>query len=381
METVLRREKHKDIILIVDDKPENLYALKSMLSEDDREIVEASSGQEALMLAYKYDFSLILLDVQMPEMDGFEVAKMLKSTRRTKKVPIIFVTAISKERKYLLQGLEDGAVDYLFKPLDVGITLAKVKTWLRFFHQQHELEILNQQLAVLNDQKNYFLGMASHDLRNPIGNIINLVQFIQSEGENLSEEHKSFLNTITESGNYMLNLLNDLLDISKIESGKMELRMAEMDMQHLINTVISDNSFSAGKKQIGIKSEICSEMPVIHADTDQLRQVLNNLVSNAIKYSANNTSINICVEKVNNEVVVAVHDQGQGIPSEELGQIFSPFKKTSVKATAGESSTGLGLAIVKKVVEAHHGRVWVTSEQGKGSVFSFSIPVRMLKAA
>ena len=131
--------KHK--ILLVDDRPENLYSLECMLAEDDREILKAGSGDEALKIAFREDLSLILLDVQMPEMDGFEVANMLKSTKRTRKIPIIFVTAISKEKKYMLQGLDEGAFDYLFKPLDTDVTRAKVKTLLQFYAQQKEIEI------------------------------------------------------------------------------------------------------------------------------------------------------------------------------------------------------------------------------------------------
>ena len=210
MESTTKMSKQPDKILIVDDKPENLYSLETLLAAEGREIVKASSGKEALMLAHKQDFCLILLDVQMPEMDGFEVAQMLKSTRRTRKTPIIFITAISKEKKYMIRGLEGGAVDYLFKPLDTEVTKAKVNSFLKLFHQQQELEILNNELAALNEQKNYFLGMASHDLRNPLGNIITLSQFIEADAENMSEENRSFLAAIINSGQYMLNLLNDL---------------------------------------------------------------------------------------------------------------------------------------------------------------------------
>ncbi len=369
-----------DKILIVDDKPENLYSLENMLSEDGRLIIKAYSGQEALKLAFQEEFSLILLDVQMPEMDGFEVAKMLKSTKRTRKIPIVFVTAISMEKKYLLKGLGEGAVDYLFKPLDVEVTRAKVKTLLKLFHQQQELESKNIELAGLNEQKNYFLGMASHDLRNPLGNIITLAQFIDADAENINEEHRTFLNAIIDSGNYMLNLLNDLLDISKIESGKMELQLNALNIPQLVNTVIADNKFIAQKKNISLHYSSHENLPPVSADSGQLRQALNNLVSNAIKYSVSGTMVEIVIEKQERQVVISVHDQGQGIPPNELDQIFRPFQKTSVKATAGESSTGLGLTIAKKVIEAHHGNIWVTSESGKGSVFSFSLPVTVMQS-
>ena len=370
-----------DKILIIDDKPENLYSLESMLSNEGRIIVKALSGQEALKLAFEEDFSLILLDVQMPEMDGFEVAQMLKSTRRTRKIPIVFVTAISKDKKYILQGFEDGAIDYLFKPLDVEVTRAKVDTLLQFFHQQQELEIMNSNLASLNEQKNYFLGMASHDLRNPIGNIITLAQFIDSDAEKLSDEHRTFLTAIIDSGQYMLKLLNDLLDISKIESGKMELQLKDTNLAHLVHTIISDNTFTAQKKSITLQYSIPENLPVVSSDAGQMRQAMNNLVSNAIKFSMPGTMVEIIIENKDGMVVVSIHDNGQGIPSTEIDKLFRPFQKTSVAATAGEKSTGLGLTITKKVIEAHKGSIWVTSEVGKGSIFSFSLPAGILQSA
>lgn len=381
MESAARSSIEPDKILIVDDKPENLYSLESMLAEKGRKIVKAESGQEALMLACKEEFSLIMLDVQMPEMDGFEVARMLKSTRRTRKTPILFMTAISKEKQYMVRGLEEGAIDYLFKPLDVEITKAKVNTLIKFYQQQQDLEMMNKELASLNEQKNYFLGMASHDLRNPLGNIITLAQFIEAEADDLSEDVRTYLAGIVNSGQYMLNLLNDLLDISKIESGKMELQLHDLDLAELVNTVMSDNIIAAQNKNIALQYSLHDGLPKIFADAGQLRQALNNLVSNAIKYSNKGTLVEITVEKKEQHVVFSVHDQGQGIPENELSKVFKPFQKTSVKSTAGESSTGLGLAIVKKVIEAHHGTVGVTSEAGKGSVFTFMLPVNILHHA
>ena len=183
-------------ILLVDDRPENLYSLENILAGNNRTILKASSGEEALKIAFSQDLSLILLDVQMPGMDGFEVAHMLKQTNRTKKTPILFVTAISKEKKYMLKGYQEGCIDYLFKPLDIDITQAKVNTLLKLHDQQRELELKNQELAKLNQEKNYFLGVASHDLRNPIGNIISLVNILEDElGPSLSDRKSTRLNS------------------------------------------------------------------------------------------------------------------------------------------------------------------------------------------
>jgi len=363
-------------ILIVDDRPENLYSLESMLAEDDRIIIKAGSGQEALKVALNEDLSLIMLDVQMPEMDGFEVAHILKSSKRTKKIPILFVTAISKEKKYMLQGLEEGAVDYLFKPLDIDITRAKVNTLLQIYNQQLELENKNEALAKLNEEKNYFLGVASHDLRNPLGNIITLAGFLEDECKDLiTGDKKQYLDVIISTGEQMLALLNDLLDVSKIESGRLELHLLEHHPLDIIARAISENRLSAQSKSIDLNYSASADIKAIKIDVVQIMQVLNNLVSNAIKFSLPSTNVEITAEMRDDKILFSVIDQGQGIPEKELEQVFIPFRKTSVKSTAGEKSTGLGLTIAKKVVEAHGGSIGVKSETGKGSTFYFTLPV------
>lgn len=363
-------------ILLVDDRPENLYSLESMLSEDDRIILKANSGEEALKIAFSEDLSLIMLDVQMPDMDGFEVAHMLKSTKRTKNTPIIFVTAISKEKKYMLQGLSEGAIDYLFKPLDIDVTKAKVETLLKFYTQQKELEQKNIELAKLNEEKNYFLGVASHDLRNPLGNILTLASFIEQESNNnLSAEHKNYLEVIINSGRHMLELLNNLLDVSKIESGSMELQLQQGLITDIIQQSISENKLAADKKEISLEYSIADKLPKSSFDAMQIQQVLSNLISNAIKYSHKGTHVEINADLQNDSIVVTVKDQGQGIPIAEQANLFLPFSKTSVKSTNGEKSTGLGLTIAKKVIEAHGGSIWMTSTVGQGSSFCFSLPL------
>ncbi len=372
----LHKHSHMHKILLVDDRPENLYSLESMLAEDDRIILKANSGEEALKIAFSEDLSLIMLDVQMPDMDGFEVAHMLKSTKRTKKTPIIFVTAISKEKKYMLQGLSEGAIDYLFKPLDIDITKAKVDTLLKFYTQQKELEQKNIELAKLNDEKNYFLGVASHDLRNPLGNILTLASFIEQESNNnLSPEHKNYLEVIINSGRHMLDLLNNLLDVSKIESGSMELQLQQGLITDIIQQSISENKLAADKKEISLEYSIADKLPKSSFDAMQIQQVLSNLISNAIKYSHKGTHVEINADLQHDSIVVTVKDQGQGIPIAEQANLFLPFSKTSVKSTNGEKSTGLGLTIAKKVIEAHGGSIWMTSTVGQGSSFCFSLPL------
>jgi signal transduction histidine kinase len=366
--------KHK--ILIVDDRPENLYSLECILAQDDREIFQANSGEEALKIAFQEDLSLILLDVQMPEMDGFEVAHILKSTKRTKKTPIVFVTAISKEKKYIMKGLEEGAIDYLFKPLDTDITCAKVNMLLQLYSQQIEIEQKNAELNKLNEEKNYFIGMASHDLRNPLGNIITFANFIEDEAAiSLSEEHKNYLNIIINTSRGMMELLDNLLDVSKIESGETIGKQSDFIVKDLIISCINQTKNNADKKNIHLGFSIGDAVNSVHGNQEQLNQVLINLISNAIKFSHSETSIEVTADVMDGQVVIKVTDQGQGIPESEQAKVFDAFTKTSVRSTAGEGSTGLGLNIAKKLIENHGGKIWVTSKKGEGSTFAFSIPL------
>ena len=366
--------KHK--ILIVDDRPENLYSLECILAQDDREIFQANSGEEALKIAFQEDLSLILLDVQMPDMDGFEVANILKSTKRTRKTPIVFVTEISKEKKYMLKGLEEGAIDYLFKPLDTDITCAKVNMLLQLYAQQIEIEHKNVELNKLNEEKNYFLGMASHDLRNPLGNIITFANFIEDEAAiSLSEEHKNYLKIIINTSRGMMELLDNLLDISRIESGEMMGIKSDFNVKDFIISCVNQTKNSADKKNIQLGFSIGDSVKSIHGNQVQLSQVLINLISNAIKFSHAKTSVEVTADILDGQVVIKVTDQGQGIPESEQSKVFDAFTKTSVRSTAGEGSTGLGLNIAKKLIESHGGKIWLTSKKGKGSTFAFSIPL------
>jgi len=235
-----------------------------------------------------------------------------------------------------------------------------------------ELEEQNQLLKSLNEQKNEFLGIAAHDLRNPIGVIQGFSELLE---ENIDDEFKDYTGEIIKMSTKMLSLLNDLLDISKIEAGKLDLKKEKIDYCAFITQNIRMNELLARGKGIEIISNLESQELIVSIDEEKINQVLNNLIGNAIKYSYPKSTITVKVVKENNQFVTHVIDNGQGIPEKELDGLFNPFKQTSVKPTSGEASHGLGLAIVKKIIEGHNGHVGVTSECGKGSVFSFTLPI------
>jgi len=217
--------------------------------------------------------------------------------------------------------------------------------------------------------------MAAHDLRNPICVIQGYAGLLSRFSKNFNAEQLEYINAIQESSQFMQSLVNDLLDVAKIESGNLELNLKLMDFISVIRQGISSNSSLAETKQIQLELNYDDNLPQIKIDVSRIQQVMNNLISNAIKYSYPQTKIKIGVTKNKNEVVLSVNDEGQGIPENELGKLFKPFSKTSVQGTAGEVSTGLGLLICQQIVDAHLGKIWVESEVGVGSTFYVSLPI------
>lgn len=242
-------------------------------------------------------------------------------------------------------------------------------------NRTRDLHKKNAELNKLNQQKNEFLGIAAHDLRNPISIIMGYSSFLMEEvEEDLSDEQVQILKTIQGTSEFMLHLLNDLLDIAAIESGKLNLDVKLVDILALIKKNTGLNAVIASRKNIHIRVECFEEIPAIMIDESKIIQVLNNLITNAIKFSNPGTTISVKVFLAGDYVTIAVADQGPGIPPTELDHLFKPFQRTSVRATGGEKTTGLGLSIVHNIVLGHQGRIWIESKVGEGSTFYVSLP-------
>lgn len=239
---------------------------------------------------------------------------------------------------------------------------------------QRRLAKQNVELASLNKLKNEFLGIAAHDLRNPLGNIFTYAEFLEEEAAQLPEKHLKYISHIKSLSSFMLNMVEELLDVSSIERGDIQLYSENVNLVDLIKQSIIFNKMLAEKKNITLSFESSLPGLVLFLDKGKMEQVVVNLISNAIKYSHPNTHTKIELVKTEKEVIVSVKDQGQGIKDSEMDKLFQPFKKTSTKSTAGEKSTGLGLYIAKKIIEAHDGKIWAESEIDKGSNFYFSLP-------
>lgn len=297
-------------------------------------------------------------------------------------IVILYFSGISFEDKNVILASKsnDKSYDnvdlksYELKEKELYNELAKTNNELT--NMQRELYKNNHELALLNEQKLEFLGMAAHDLRNPLTAIIGYSQFLYDDGANkLPEQYLKFLSIIKSSAKFMVRLIDDLLDISKIEAGKVELDLTEGNIIEIIQSSVYINNFIAKKKQMKIEFDSEESELWLKVDEEKFHQIMNNLISNAIKYSFFNTLINVKVSLNQDFVDISVKDQGQGIPEDEINKIFKPFERTTRKVTGGEHSTGLGLAIVKKLVEAHKGKISVFSKVGEGSEFIVSLPL------
>ncbi len=377
-------------ILIVDDRPENLLTLENMLDSPELHVVKAHSGDEALGLMLEQDFALVLLDVQMPVMDGFEVAELMRSNEKTKHIPIIFVTAISTERKHIFQGYDAGAVDYLYKPLDLEILKSKIHSFIEFFRHKQILQQttnkLEKTVAELHKAKKVaeeatkakssFLANMSHEIRTPLNGIIGMADLMMQD--ELTELQRERLADLKNSGESLLEIINEILDISKIEAERLELEEVEFNIRELLEKVVRLLSVKTLKTEIELVASITPDMPEkIIADPTRLRQVLINLLGNAIKFTKKGEIGVHIIKKRESEKKITlefvVEDTGVGIPEEKQDKLFQSYEQADKSTTREYGGTGLGLPISKKIVELMGGNLKVKSTVGKGSRFFFEI--------
>ncbi len=368
-----------ELILIVDDEPGNLQLLGSFLKKNEYSVGVAQNGQQALDFVGKKVPDMILLDVMMPNMDGFEVCRRLKVIDCMKEVPILFITALS-DTESILKGFQAGGVDYINKPIVQEEVLARIGVQLSNKKLIRELSEANSDLQQLNQVKNRFLGMAAHDLRNPLGAIIGFSEFIlEEEYGPVQEEQYPILKRINSASQQMLNLVNDLLDVSVIESGNLQLQISKGSLKLLIEERVMLLEITAAKKEISLtvssQTDENSEF-----DPERMAQVVDNLIGNAIKFSPKHSEIKVSLSEKSDQMAIEVRDSGPGISEEDQQKLFSNFQQLSAKATAGEKGTGLGLAICQKIVDVHQGEIIVDSQMGKGTAFIVMIPMLATQA-
>ncbi len=362
----------KFLVLIVDDNPLNIQVLAEHIKSPDVDIAIAINGKKAVSIATGKIPDLILLDVMMPDMDGFEVCNILKSNESTKDIPIVFLTAkVSTED--IVHGFELGAVDYVTKPFNPSELKSRVNTQLQI--QKFKKQVISDKKALekLNKEKNEFLGIAAHDLKNPIYSIQLLSKVIRDQELDKSEMNE-FINDIITSTDRMLEIITNLLDINAIESGNVNMRIEQLDVFEHLNYIVESYIGRAKNKNIELIFNYSSK-PKIDCDLNSLKQILDNLISNAIKYSPSDKHVFVNLFEKDNKCRFEVVDQGPGINEDDMKKLFGKFTKLSARPTGNENSTGLGLSIVKTYTEANGGKVWCESEFGNGSKFIVEFPL------
>lgn len=382
-------------ILIVDDNPGKLTSLIAALTGLDIEIVTANSGKEALRKLLVQDFALILLDVNMPIMNGFETAEMIRNRPRSEHIPILFITAERLTNDSQLQGYGVGAVDYILTPVSPQILRAKVAVFADLYrlreqsaryteellNKNERIERQNLMLEEASRMKSDFVAHISHELRTPLSAIIGFSELLKEEiSGKLNDKQKEQVGLIYTSGQHLLSLINDLLDLSKIEAGKLKLNFSDINLHALLEETLTVLREHAAKHHIQLVLKIEPDLEIICGDERKLKQILYNLLANAIKFSNKGGAVLVTAQKfcrkndLGQEMEVAeimVKDNGIGIAAADMSKLFQPFSQLG----RHYDGTGLGLVMVKRLVELHGGRVEVTSEVGKGSCFSFWIPL------
>ncbi|WP_026899026.1 ATP-binding response regulator [Daejeonella oryzae] len=367
------------MILIVDDIPENIFSLKKVLELNNFSVDTASSGEEALKKILKNSYFLIILDVQMPGMDGFEVAETISGYSKTKDIPIIFLSAVNTDKKFITKGYEYGGLDYVTKPFDADILLLKVKTFYRLYKQKIELkftqESLREEIEVrkaAENKKDEFISIASHELKTPLTSIKGYVQLLDRSLTKYKDPVLSNYITRTNLQIHKLqSLVNDLLDISKIDSGQIEFNIMPFEFSAMVK-----NAIETIQQTHDCKISFSKTMDaIVFADEQRIEQVIINFLTNAVKYSPDSKDVEVSITGGSDQtILLTVKDYGIGIPEEMQANVFNKFYRVEESSTKFQG-LGIGLYISDEIIRRHKGFCGLRSEPGKGSEFFFSLPI------
>ncbi|MBC3372891.1 hybrid sensor histidine kinase/response regulator [Pseudomonas sp. SWRI92] len=384
-------------LLIVDDLPENLLALEALIKRDDRQVFKALSADEALSLLLQHDFALAIIDVQMPGMNGFELAELMRGTEKTRSIPIIFVSAAGRERNYAFTGYENGAVDFLHKPLDTHAVKSKVNVFVELYRQRKamkeqvialeqsrreqeqllkELQATRSELEQAVRMRDDFMSIVAHEVRTPLNGLILETQLrkMHLARDNAAaftlDKVKAMVERDERQIKSLIRLIEDMLDVSRIRTGKLSIRPTRFNLTALVQNLLRNFQPQIAAAECTLS---CTAEPLVEGHWDEFRieQVVSNLLTNALRYGSK-SPIDVRVYKTPDHACVEVQDQGIGISEENQRRVFQQFERVSSKAaTAG---LGLGLFISEQIVTAHGGSITVDSRLNEGALFRVCLP-------
>ncbi len=359
----------RPLVLVVDDDRITRGLVKRFLTKDDLEYVGMESAPEALKFLETQKADIILSDINMPDMDGIEFCKSVRKTQLLKDLPVIFFTGL-QDMETMGRAFDAGANDYVVKPLRETEVISRTRRHIREYHRKREAACKIKSLNQQNETKNRILGVASHDLRNPIVSIRGLSQFLKSQqfGE-LNEGQSKIVDSIREASETMLSLVEDLLDISKIESNQISLDCAQLDARELAEQAITLHQPTAQRKDITLELVEHATGATIFADKKLVTRVIDNLMTNAIKFTYPETAVSIVLDAGEKQVTIAVEDEGPGIPKGEFDKLFKEFSRTSNLPTGGESSSGIGLFVSSQIMQSLGAEIHAENREKKGARF------------
>jgi signal transduction histidine kinase len=385
-------------LLIVDDLPDNLHALDALIRAEQRSVFHARSGEEALGLLLEHEFALAIVDVQMPGMDGFELAELMRGAERTRHIPIVFVSAAGRELNYAFKGYETGAVDFLYKPLDPDAVRSKVNVFVALDQQRRETrrqmealersrreqEVLLRELNATQEElqrslrmRDEFMSLVAHELRTPLNTLFLETQMraLQLKRGNLPatdpEQVGAMIKRDERQIKAMIRLIDDMLDVSRMKSGTLSIRPGKVELMALLERVVSDLALQAAAA--GSSVSLAPHAPVAGWwDEFRIEQVIVNLLTNALRYGGGQP-VEVSVHDEEGKVRIDVRDHGRGIAAADIERIFEPYERG---ARNGEpKGLGLGLYISRQLASSHGGLLTVASQPEEGSTFSLLLPV------
>lgn len=370
----IENQQQQPTVLIVDDNPTNIKVVGLVLRPLRYKIVIATNGEQAIDMVERIRPDLVLLDVMMPKLDGFEACRIIKSKEENDNIAVIFMTALS-DVEDVVKGFEAGGVDYITKPFNKEELISRVKTHIELKLTRDKLEKTTTHLTELNALKDKMFSVIGHDLRSPLSSVKMTLEFLSETATTGNEELAETIGIIMQTTDEIFGLLENLLGWAKSQSGNLSLNKEEIKLEETIQNIYRLNKSNFDNKQITFTSKVKDE-DVAFADLNTLKIVLRNLLSNAIKFTPNNKTIEVLTEQLDDKIQILVRDTGVGIPKDKVDKLFNSNEHFTTYGTNQEAGSGLGLLLCKDFTERNNGKIWVESEEGKGSTFFIELPIK-----